>query len=114
MFQLTAPNAICGRVIGRGGSKINSITVCNFLIHFDSTLYLTILLIKLLIICILLGTVHCAKDTKKMTIQLILNNRCCCLSLGRFRCPNNYWKTRIEEYNRQSYYHQGRDINKLF
>ena len=29
MFQLTAPNAICGRVIGRGGSKINSITVCN-------------------------------------------------------------------------------------
>ena len=27
MFQLTAPNAICGRVIGRGGSKINSITV---------------------------------------------------------------------------------------
>lgn len=26
MFQLTAPNAICGRVIGRGGSKINSIT----------------------------------------------------------------------------------------
>ena len=28
MYQLTAPNAICGRVIGRGGSKINSITVC--------------------------------------------------------------------------------------
>lgn len=27
MYQLTAPNAICGRVIGRGGSKINSITV---------------------------------------------------------------------------------------
>ncbi|PFX24058.1 Ankyrin repeat and KH domain-containing protein 1 [Stylophora pistillata] len=26
MYQLTAPNAICGRVIGRGGSKINSIT----------------------------------------------------------------------------------------
>ena len=32
MFQLTAPNAICGRVIGRGGSKINSITVRD-LIH---------------------------------------------------------------------------------
>ena len=26
MYQLTAPNAICGHVIGRGGSKINSIT----------------------------------------------------------------------------------------
>ncbi|XP_032234858.2 ankyrin repeat and KH domain-containing protein 1 isoform X2 [Nematostella vectensis] len=26
VVQLTAPNALCGRVIGRGGSKINSIT----------------------------------------------------------------------------------------
>ena len=31
MYQLTAPNAICGRVIGRGGSKINSITVSNLI-----------------------------------------------------------------------------------
>ena len=31
MIQLTAPNAICGRVIGRGGSKINSITVRNLI-----------------------------------------------------------------------------------
>ena len=33
MYQLTAPNAICGRVIGRGGSKINSITV-SYLIQY--------------------------------------------------------------------------------
>ena len=28
VIQLTAPNALCGRVIGRGGTKINGITVC--------------------------------------------------------------------------------------
>ncbi len=27
VIQLTAPNALCGRVIGRGGTKINGITV---------------------------------------------------------------------------------------
>ena len=45
MFQLTAPNAICGRVIGRGGSKINSITVCNLIDPYNFIISLQMLLI---------------------------------------------------------------------
>ena len=28
-FELTVPNSYCGRVIGKGGKKINMITVCD-------------------------------------------------------------------------------------
>ena len=38
VIQLTAPNALCGRVIGRGGTKINGITVYKIIVFSQTQL----------------------------------------------------------------------------
>lgn len=54
VIQLTAPNALCGRVIGRGGTKINGITVClTFVILFYMKSFITTTILKVFNNCLI-------------------------------------------------------------